>query len=132
MQNNYVLDVNIWVSVFISGKISILVQLIIEHNITIYVSNELLEELSEVLVRPKFKKYLNNAVASYVYLAKNISTLMQAERKYNKAPDADDNYLYDLCLHTKSTLVTGDKTLLAYTAKPPVKTITYKTFLEPV
>jgi predicted nucleic acid-binding protein len=43
------------------------------------------------------------------------------------APDKDDNYLYDVCIDTKSILVTGDKLLLNYISNPPVSTHPKKT-----
>ena len=49
-------------------------------------------------------------------------------KKYNNAPDKDDNYLYDICIYTNSVLATGDKLLLNHTSNPVVKTISKNDF----
>lgn len=51
-----VLDTNIWVSYFINARTDYLVNWIIDHDIIIYTSDELSDEIEEVLSRPKFKK----------------------------------------------------------------------------
>ena len=51
-------------------------------------------------------------------------------KRYEEAPDEDDNYLYDLCIETKSKLVTGDKLLLRHISNPPITTMTRFDFLS--
>ena len=130
MKSRFVLDVNIWVSAIITGKLYKLSKHLLEYDLTVYTCDELLEELTDVLNRGKIKKYLTKSVSAYVYEIKRNSTRIEIIRKYHKAPDPDDNYLYDLCLGTKSTLVTGDKALLAHTSNPPVPTISMKAFFD--
>lgn len=131
MQRNYVLDTNIWVSATISKKIAPLITKIANNsNVHVFACPELFEEISEVLNRPHLGKYINRPVSAHVKIIKGIATEITIKKGYQRAPDPKDNYLYDLCLQTKSTLVTGDKALLAYISKPVVKTITYNTFLK--
>jgi putative PIN family toxin of toxin-antitoxin system len=55
-----ILDVNIWVSAFISGKMEQQVQAIIfQDNVEIIACNELLEEFQQTFQKPKLKKYLS-------------------------------------------------------------------------
>jgi putative PIN family toxin of toxin-antitoxin system len=87
-------------------------------------------EIKDVLGRNKLKKYLNNSIEFYISFIKNISISNVSVTHYNRAPDKDDNYLYDICLSANSTLVTGDKLLLDYKSDPIVLTITRNDFLN--
>ena len=78
--------------------------------------------------RPKFKKYLTDSISNYISEMLKITVLKSSETKYNDAPDKDDNYLYDICINTKSILVTGDKLLLSYSSNPLVVTISRNEF----
>ncbi len=54
-KNKSILDTNIWVSYIIKSKFEELVKLIIDNDLEIYTSQELIAELYEVLNRPKLK-----------------------------------------------------------------------------
>ncbi len=66
-----IIDTNIWISFIISAKLDELVHLIIDNDITVYTSAALEDELTEVLSREKFIKYLNLPVLEYVLFQKN-------------------------------------------------------------
>ena len=85
-------------------------------------------ELEDVLKRSKFKKYLTDSISNYISEIQKITVLKSSEKKHEGAPDKDDNYLYDICIDTKSILVTGDKLLLSYTSNPLVVTISRNDF----
>jgi putative PIN family toxin of toxin-antitoxin system len=87
-------------------------------------------EIEDVLRRKKFKKYLINSINEYVNIINDSCHNSNILKKYKEAPDEDDNYLYDLCIETKSKLVTGDKLLLSYISKPPITTISRFDFLS--
>ena len=89
-------------------------KLIIDNNITIFVCDELLTELKNVLLRPKFKKHFNKKeIKDNIEFIKLISTTINIDQRFDRAPDSKDNYLLDLCYTVKSYyLVTGDKPLL--------------------
>ena len=53
-----IIDTNIWISFIISAKLDELVHLIIDNDITVYTATALEDELTEVLGRKKFIKYL--------------------------------------------------------------------------
>ena len=92
----------------------VLSKLIIDNNITIFVCDELLTELKNVLLRPKFKKHFNKKeIKDNIEFIKLISTTINIDQRFDRAPDSKDNYLLDLCYTVKSYyLVTGDKPLL--------------------
>ena len=52
-----IFDTNVWASFLIGKSLSILKQYIIEGNITIIMSEQLFNELSQVTGREKMKKY---------------------------------------------------------------------------
>ena len=129
-RSNYVLDTNIWISAIISNSFFDLEKIIIEENLKIFICPEMILELEDVLKRSKFKKYLKNTIPFYISEIQKICILEFSETKYNEAPDKDDNYLYDICIETKSILVTGDKLLLTYISNPLVITISRNDFFK--
>jgi len=97
-QTNYVLDVNVWASSIITGKLHQLIK-IAEKNIFFYTSEELLAELKEVLSRPKFRKYLSVSPQKYIELLNEFTTIVETsylvKEKPVNSPDPDDNYLFN-------------------------------------
>ncbi len=129
-RSSYVLDTNIWISAIISNSFYDLAKIILDHNLKIFICPEMILELEDVLKRSKFKKYLKNTIPFYISEIQKICILEFSETKYNEAPDKDDNYLYDICIETKSILVTGDKLLLTYISNPLVITISRNDFFK--
>ncbi|WP_310377453.1 putative toxin-antitoxin system toxin component, PIN family [Flavobacterium sp.] len=131
MQNNsFVLDTNIWVSAIITNSEKTLLNYIEEKKLQIYICPEMVNEIEDVLGRKKIKKHLILPGIEYVDLIKNNCENIQIMQRYKEAPDEDDNYLYDLCIETKSILVTGDKLLLSHISIPPIITISRFEFLS--
>ena len=131
MQNkNFVLDTNIWISAIITNSEKSLLNYIEENNLQIYICPEMINEIEDVLSRKKFKKYLIRTVNECVELINDRCKNIQITNRYKEAPDQDDNYLYDLCIETKSQLVTGDKILLSYISNPPITTFSRFDFLS--
>jgi len=131
MQNkNFVLDTNIWISAIITNSEKSLLNYIEENKLQIFICPEMILEIEDVLRRKKFKKYLINSINEYVNLINDSCQNIQIITRYKEAPDEDDNYLYDLCIETKSKLVTGDKLLLSYISNPPITTISRFDFLS--
>ena len=127
---SYVLDTNVWVSAIITKTDNQLHSYIVDNNIKVFISPEMILELEDVLSRAKFKKYIQKPISDYIQWISKLCTSVNSETHYNEAPDKDDNYLYDICIATKSKLVTGDKALLAHISKPPVTTISRVAFFK--
>ncbi len=109
MLRNVVLDSNIW----INARTDYLVEWILDHDITVFTSNELIEELDEVLRRPKFKTPFS--VNDFLELHKNVYTKIKVTASFEEAPDPEDNFLFELCLEANAEyLVTSDRKLLSY------------------
>ena len=108
-----VFDTNIWISFFISSKTDLLVDLIIDKNLLVHTSEELIKELEDVLSRKKFKKYLSLPIKEYIDFHKELCILYKTKPVSTECPDPKDNFLYDLAIQSKSKyIVTGDKVLL--------------------
>ncbi|WP_165836449.1 putative toxin-antitoxin system toxin component, PIN family [Taibaiella soli] len=73
---------------------------------------ELLEELSEVIARPKFKKYILQDIGHIIESITLFTEMAVAPAPYPECPDPDDAYLFALTKANNAILVTGDKALL--------------------
>ena len=121
-----VIDTNIWVSYFINARTDYLIGWIIDHPIEIYTSASLVDEIEEVLSRPKFKKQFYFPVQDFIRLHKRACTMVKVTRQYNLAPDPDDNFLFDLCRKINADcLVSADKKLLAHIPSFPLDIISF-------
>jgi len=127
---SYVLDTNIWVSAIITKTEGQLHRYIVDNDVTVFISPEMILELEEVLSRAKFTKYIQKPICDCIQEISKLCTSVNSKTHYNEAPDKDDNYLYDICITTKSKLVTGDKALLGHISKPPVVTISRAAFFK--
>ncbi|MBS1623715.1 MAG: putative toxin-antitoxin system toxin component, PIN family, partial [Bacteroidetes bacterium] len=66
-----------------------------------------------VLKRPKIKRYLSSPVAIYTTFIERIATSVAIDKRFDRAPDIKDNYLFDLAYTVKAHyLVTNDHPLL--------------------
>jgi putative PIN family toxin of toxin-antitoxin system len=58
-------------------------------------------------------KYLDQPVEEIVEFIEDITHKVSIEKRFDRSPDANDNYLFDLAYTVKSYfLVTGDRLLL--------------------
>ena len=108
----FVLDTNIWVSYIIKHRLAELTEQIFKHDLQIFISEELIDELSENLHKPKFEKYLTKPVKEYINQVLGISVFISAEKAFKQTIDPDDDFLFDLAIKSRSEyFVTGDKPL---------------------
>lgn len=117
MANNIkiILDVNIWVSAFISKTMEQQIQaIILQDNVEIIACNELLEELQQTLQKPKLKKYLSTERMQLVIeLVKQSVTLIELKSTVGICRDNKDDYLLALAKDGHADLLlTGDNDLL--------------------
>ncbi|MGC4128061.1 MAG: putative toxin-antitoxin system toxin component, PIN family [Bergeyella sp.] len=130
MSTKIILDVNIWVSYFITGRFSELSAIILNKNIQVHTCKEMIDELQDVLSRKKFEHRLNLPVDFYVNLHKELTLFSKIKICFSGSPDRNDDYLFDLAIQTESKiLVTGDKKLLNFETKE-VEMISLSEFLE--
>ncbi len=111
--DSVVLDANVFISAIIKRKADKLLLLPADHNIIIYTCPELISEISRNLKQPHLLKYLNQPVEEIIQFIEEITHKVNIEKRFDRALDIDDNYLFDLAYAVKSYfLVTGDRLVL--------------------
>lgn len=130
-----VLDTNVLVSALITpmGASARLLLALRAGAFELIVSPHLLDELREVLRRPKFRRYASEAeVEAYVELIRCEAIVLDDPRPSASEPspvDPDDRFLVDLArVAPAHTLVSGDAHLLEL--RPAVPVLTPGEFLE--
>ena len=113
-RDRVIFDTNIWVSYLISDQFSLIDNLIVNQNIDIIFSEELLDEFIIVTRRRKFIRY---------FTAQDLNLLLDGLHKFaifidvksdfKICRDPKDNFLLSLSYDADAThLITGDKDLL--------------------
>lgn len=105
-----VLDTNIWVSFIIGKKIHTLTDIIIKNKLTILTCDVLIEELNDVLHRPKFSKYISKEDIHEAIII-HLKTTVKKSCKGDEAGfrDKNDNFLLWLSREGNADyLVSGD------------------------
>ena len=121
-----VLDPNVLVSAAISpaGPPRQILTAWIDERFELIASPALLDELAEVLARPKFQRFITAAVATELIdgLATDAVTVADPSELPGVTPDPDDDYLVALArVAGADYLVSGDRHLLGLTdPDPPV------------
>jgi len=112
--NRYVLDANIWISYFISGRMHVIVDIVKKYEIDIFSCDELLKEFRQVSQYPHLKKYnINTKEALKIIRELTIDFLLAYPLKNYIPTDKKDNYVIALALQTNSGFVTiADKDIL--------------------
>jgi len=126
-QSNFVIDANIYVSYITGNKLDELFLFMLERDFEVFISKALIDELSDVLKRDKFKKYLKKPVSEYVKAVRQFGYYLEPPSLIINSPDPKDDYLFVLALPTESTIVTGDKPLLNW-EQAPVQVISLAQF----
>jgi putative PIN family toxin of toxin-antitoxin system len=129
IQKNYVIDVNIYISYILKDKLDELFIFALEKDFEVFISIELINELKDVLLRDKFKKYLKKSPLEFVNAVAQFGNLIEPGFQKIKSPDAKDDYLFCLALASESIIVSGDKPLINW-KNAPVQVITLATFFK--
>ena len=109
-----IIDTNLWISFLTGRKLSSLLDLLSYPEFQLVISTELIEEIHDVVSRPKLAKY---------YISENVNMLMKYMKDFSltfelgnipsRCRDPKDDYLLELALVSDADfLVTGDKDLL--------------------
>lgn len=108
-----VLDCNIWISLSISGQIGFLAELI-DNGAEIAACDNLRDEITNVLSRPKLSKFISKETKALVIeFYDQYTTHYDLDAIPEVVNDPKDNYLFALCLKSDAAyFVTGDKLLL--------------------
>ena len=108
------MDTNIWISFLIGKELSGLDALLVARKAVVLFSDQLFEELLEVLHRPKFQRYFSPAdIRELIELVNQCSEWVEVVHSCDACRDGKDNFLLDLCLSGSADyLITGDGDLL--------------------
>jgi len=109
-----VIDTNVWVTFALNNQLEFVSNLKL-NNVNIATCKELLDELIDVVSRPKFEKRFTeqfiNELSGFHQVLTNHFDLPEIEPV---VADQKDDYLFALCkISNADYLVTGDKLLLA-------------------
>ena len=127
-----VIDTNIWISFLIGRTLAGLSKAILNDQIKILFSEELIDELVEVLQRPKFKKYFSqDNIAELISLLHAKTEQVDITERFSDCRDPKDNFLLDLCVSGNADyLITGDEDLLVMNPFQGVAIVNYRLFQE--
>ena len=136
MNNNgkrVVIDTNIWVSMAIGSKLlsEQITQIIAEPNNEIYISLELIEELTETLSKPRLQKYLTQTRTKNLFELIWLKTrLISVHSSLKICRDPKDDFIINLVVDSNSHfLITGDQDLLVLNPFYETQIITPAEFL---
>lgn len=126
-----VLDTNILVSAAITGTFREIVALYSVHDISLFTCECKLKELYSTLNKEKVKPKLPAKPEIFIKLYRDISRVVAIDERFDRSPDPDDNYLFDLAYTVKSFyLVTQEKALLNMKQVGKIKIITFSKLRE--
>ena len=115
MKIKVIFDTNVWISFLIGKRLSIVEKYMSNQQVTMVVTEQLLEEIIEVTAREYLKKYFPHAkVLELIRFLEVHAERYEITPQYFISRDPKDNFLLDLISASKAHyLVTGDKDLLA-------------------
>ena len=127
----FVFDSNIWISFILNKKFHKLINIIIDNNLKVFISDEMLYEIENVLKRPKFSKYINdNEINEAIIIISKVSVIFNDYKTVRLTRDIKDDYIIVLAKATKTKfVVTGDKDLLEYKHTPSPSIINLSQFM---
>ena len=131
-KNRIVLDTNLWISFLLTKELSKLDKILADKKVLLLFSEELLEELVEVMSRSKFSKYFTTSDTEHLLLLiLERSIFIEVISKVEMCRDPKDNFLLSLCVDgNASHLITGDKDLLVLGKIGKTQIISIKEYLN--
>lgn len=128
-----VIDTNIWISLLISKKLKTLDDLFFSNDVKILFSEELIEELSATIKKPKLEKYFSkkDALEEMMLVFEPFIDLVEIKSQVNICRDVKDNFLLALAEDGKADyLITGDNDLLVLNRFKETRIITISDFIN--
>jgi uncharacterized protein len=125
-----VVDTNIWISFLIGKRLSRLRPLLASRNVTLVISDQIIEEITRTARLPKICKYFaENEVKELVTLLRKVGHVQQITSDITLCRDPKDDFLLSLAQDSHATyLVTGDLDLLALGSMGSTKIVSVKQF----
>lgn len=125
-----VIDTGVWISFLIGKILAKLKDYLKKENFIILFSDELFNELGEVLHRPKIKKYINNEqIDEIIGIIHYKAEWIKIKDKTGICRDKKDNFLLDLAGNGNANyLVTGDEDLIVLKEFKGTKILNFREF----
>lgn len=135
METDYirvVVDTNLWISSLIGKHIEHLRSYFENKHILNVMSQELLDEVIDVALRPKFRRYFTeddvNVMTDWL---QHHSTFFEIGEVPQRCRDPKDDYLLELAVQAKAIyLVSGDDDLLSIGEIEGCRIMTFAQFIE--
>ena len=127
-----ILDTNIFISYLIGGTMTSIDNLILDRNIKLIYSSELLKEILDVVQRPKLMKYFSiEDVNLLLDFLEQDAEFVPVVSKIKVCRDPKDDFLLALAYDANADyLVTGDEDLLEIKVFKKTEILTMKDFLR--
>lgn len=120
------IDPNVWIAGLINpyGVPARVIEAVVSDQVVVVVSQQLLDELAAVLVRPKFRRWVSLAqvVAFVETLGGKAEHCPDPTPVAGRVRDPGDDYLVALAEGAGAVIVTGDADLLDANLHPPAIT----------
>ncbi len=114
LKNRIVIDTNLWISFLLTKDFSKLDLIFKGDSVILLFSNDLLEEFTEVVDRPKFIRYFSRTdLRNLLLRIRDVAEFITISSDVEICRDPKDDFLFSLCKDGNAThLITGDKDLL--------------------
>ena len=129
-----VVDANIWISALLNSRKALAVVSLLEHDqFELICADALIDELADVLTRPKFSSRINHSRRETLF------ELIREKARFVALPEVideicrdpkDDVYIVCAVVAQAEYLVSGDKDLLVLREHEGVKIVSLITFVE--
>ncbi len=127
-----VVDTNLWISLLIGGKLSNLLEVLMNPGLELIGTEFLRMEIINVVQRPKFRKYFPIEKANLLMeWMDSVMTTVTINTITPRCRDPKDDYLLELAVQSQAIyLVSGDYDLLSLNQVEGCRIMTYPQFLE--
>ena len=126
-------DTNLWISFMIGRRLSSLREVLNRHDVDVYVSDPLLEEIRTVIERPKFEKLISQETRYYFFeMVYDVCLFTEiTEHAVSSIRDIKDLYLLSMAESVPvDYIVSGDKDLTDLNQHKGIPVIKYAQLLE--
>lgn len=129
-----VIDTNIWVSMALGSRVvsEQMAYLLQDPNLDVFVSAELLEELTDTLAKPRLQKYLShNRTKNLFDLIWEKAKLTVVDSTETFCRDKKDDFIINLAIDANASfIITGDQDLLVLHPIRHISICTLSSFLS--
>jgi putative PIN family toxin of toxin-antitoxin system len=128
-----IIDTNLWISFLIGKRLSVLISLLTNSNLTFFVCNELLEEIRNISSKQKIRKYVgkDDIIDTFRVIDAYCKYIVINQTTISPVRDIKDLYLLSLADTVQADyILTGDKDLLTLQFHNLTKIVTYNEFVQ--